>query len=195
MGGGSEVVLEGWDEGIAPTTMGRQTEGGRAASGEGEAEDVVDVDASAPIASAVEKEGAPDTDKEVDPGPGEVAGTTPPAGVVDPIRIGSTGSAFGKCTAASEPTPPSTTPLGTVVNGPPCTKPPFGCPGGDPDPDIDVEGNANGADVNGGGSGPIFTLRLSGGSSGIALSFFLEPFPVPSLPPGNGGADWDEDWA
>lgn len=81
---------------------------------------------------------------------------------------------------------PVITALGTVVNGPPsvraCAKPPTGCPGDDAC--VLLRDETKGVDVRGGGSGPVplFTLRLSGGSSGTALSFFLELLLVTSLP-------------
>ena len=181
IGGGSGVLLEGCDDGTGPITIGKQTEGGRAASGEAEAEedDVTEgtsVDDGGPHpggTTGVEITVGVPTD---DTGDGRELSMVndPPTAEVDPIRGGSAGSHFVSCPAA--PVFPVITTLGTVVKS---------CPGACVlQSDADLRGKARGVDVNGGGSGPapLLTLRLSGGSRGTALSFFLELLLPPSLP-------------
>lgn len=160
MGGGSDVLLDGWDDGTGPTTIGRQTDGGRAANGDAAAEESFggfDEEANPGV-------GVPSVEHDaIEP---NVVGNPP--GAVGPIRGGSIGSDLGPCAIDPAFKFPS-----VVESNPPC--------------DCVVESVADlcsGVDVSGGGNGPapFFTLRLSGGSSGTALSFFLELLPVPSLP-------------
>lgn len=173
IGGGSGVLLDGCDEGTGPMTIGRQTEGGRAANGEAE-DDVTEertwVDDEEPhpeTTPGVESVPSPELDTD-----DATELSNPSTVAVEPIRGGSAGSVF-----------PVITILGAVVKS---------CPSagacGDP------RGKASGVDVSGGGSGPapLFTLRLSGGSSGTALAFLLVFLLPPSLPVA-GSADVDAD--
>lgn len=180
------MPLEGCDEGTGPITIGRQTEGGRAANGEAETEEVtedgsaVDDEGPHPDGNGVEvTPGVPAPDSpELDPDDAMEL-NNPPTVTVEPIRGGSAGSDLVSC-AAGPTTFPVVAALGIVVES---------CPSGG-GACVNFRGKARGVDVSGGGSGPtlFFTLRLSGGSSGTALSFFLE-----LLLPLTGSADDDAD--
>ena len=183
-------------------TIGKQTEGGRAANGEAESEEEegmlldsvddegpypdrtetapgVDIFVGVPVPDATPLDPDDPTEPSVE--------SNPPAGTIEPIRGGSVGSDFVSCAATPTSTFPVIIALGTVVNGPPSA--------GVLQSDADLRGETRGTDVSGGGNGPmpLLTLRLSGGSSGVALSFFLEPLLVLSLP--LAGTAADADWA
>lgn len=104
MGGGSDVLLDGWDDGTGPTTIGRQTDGGRAANGDAAAEESFggfDEEANPGV-------GVPSVEHDaIEP---NVLGNPP--GAVGPTRGGSTGSDLGKF--------PSIEALGVVESSPPC---------------------------------------------------------------------------
>jgi hypothetical protein len=196
IGGGSAVLLEGWVDATGPITIGKQTEGGRAANGETEEGDVT-------VGTSVNNGGPLPDGGETIPGVELFVGLLPAddiGPVLDPedtaelrvvndaavevasIRDESTGSDFVACAVT-----PGCTALGTVVKS---------CPGDACvlQSDADLPGKASGVDVSGGGSGPtpLFTLRLRGGSSGTVLSFFLELLLPPSLPL-TGSAEDDAD--
>lgn len=171
-------------------TIGRQTVGGRVANRGDESEDD-----EGPHPGGTEATPEVDPDNATEPS----ADSNPPTGATEPNRAGSD---FDSCVAAPTSTFPEVILPGIAVNPPSacrCATPPVGRPCSGVcviQSDVGLRGEMRGADVSGGGNGPmpLLTLRLSGGSNGAALSFFRELLLAPSLPPAGITAD-DTDWA